>query len=765
MTIYSSPSTLPEGLTALVHHVELNRSGWWNKATQRLILASVWYADTPPSTEDIKSFLSNKFHVIFNHTKIDTAIIELLNENLLIKIEGEKYRIPDAKKKIFNQEIAEAEKVSADAYVLFSAIVNEKCKDLNPENVWCAFESEFLMPLIKDIGANAYHLIIGKRVNINKDLISIFLSKFDPQYHRFLKELVPTFLDPSKSEVTAYISRLLHARFCVEACGLPATLTNRLNEIFGKKVQFNMFVDTNFLFSILELHENPSNAAAKELKELLSKLKTNPKIKLFIIPNTIDEVKSSINSTMLQLSGIHPSNSFSKAALNNGMSGLVLKFFSERLRLGGNLTAEEWFEPYLKDFITIANSKGISIVNENMDRYSKRPDVINDISDIQSHEEKYRTKKKVKSYGAIAHDMVLWHFVNDKRPTYIESPIDAEDWILTVDFRLIGFDEHKKRHLYNKVPLCIHPTSLIQLLQFWVPRTKEFEEAMLGSMRLPFLFQEFDAEAERTSLRILKCLSRYNERDDIPEQTITNILLNEELRSRLQSDKNGIDSTEIALIRDALLEEANAKADFEAANARALLEKVISQDSVLNDLETQLRKKDEAVEELRTTFFTSEAQYKSNNDKLSNEVKKLNAIVTATEEEKKRRLVNVKYIICLVCLVISAALAAWLTDHLFSRHEIAKIFGIKFLDSVIAVLVLCFLHFVLEIVINKNKIIAQLWLHKQSKKLRKRLLYSVILVVFISVFCNLYSNMILENWESLKKGPQNSELNHNTSIR
>ena len=151
--------------------------------------------------------------------------------------------------------------------------------------------------------------------------------------------------------------------------------------------------------------------------------------------------------------------------------------------------------------------------------------------------------------------MILWHFVSDQRPNYIESPIDSRDWILTVDYRLIGFDEYKQKHAGSKITLCLHPTSLIQLLQFWVPRTKEFEEAMLGSMRLPFLFQEFDAEAERTSLRILKGLGRFEGRDDISAQTITSVILNEGLRARLLTKKTGDGETEIALIRDALVEE------------------------------------------------------------------------------------------------------------------------------------------------------------------------------------------------------------------
>ena len=45
---------LPTEVAALVHHVELTRAGWWDKAVHRLVLAAVWLADKPLTVREIQ---------------------------------------------------------------------------------------------------------------------------------------------------------------------------------------------------------------------------------------------------------------------------------------------------------------------------------------------------------------------------------------------------------------------------------------------------------------------------------------------------------------------------------------------------------------------------------------------------------------------------------------------------------------------------------------------------------------------------------------
>lgn len=733
---------LPKEVAALVHHIELNRSGWWDKVIQRLALAAVWWSDHPPNTDEIKKTLLQEFKLALSHDKLHAVLSALEKQDLLVALHEGQYRIPDAQRLVFEQDIAAAEKVESGAREFFCKLARALCADLDAISVWSAFQTELLTPLIKEVGANAYHLITGDGLRIDQNLIDHFLKGFKPVFHSNLRELVTQFLDPKKDEVRAHISRMLHARFCVEAGGLPEGAIQKLNAIVGKQAQFRVFVDTNFLFSLLELHENPSNAAARELLELLSQLKSNPKVQLFIVPRTIEEAKTSITSAKNRLSGIPAGGNFSQAALSVGVSGMAERFLSERLRRGGKLTAEDWFDPYLTDFVAIARGKGVEYFNESLDSYAIRQDVVDDILHVQEFEKRLDESRR-KSYQKVAHDMILWHFVSDQRPAYIESPIDSRDWILTVDYRLIGFDEYKQRSSGSKIPLCLHPTSLIQLLQFWVPRTKEFEEAMLGSMRLPFLFQEFDVEAERTSLRILKGLGRFEGRDDISTETITSVILNDGLRARLQSENIENGEVEIALIRDALLEEMKARAVAEADKAQQLQAIVSQKEAALSELDAREQLKDEEVKRLSKKVAEEEAKARLADERLTAqglELVQLKAALERNEEGKKQRVALFGYLGLLTLVILVAGVAAWQADLLFP--DWARMIGAMPMKVLAAIVFFVAGHLLLERVTNGHERMKRLWPFEQVRKFRVWLWGLVIIGFVVGVCSNLYSNWI-----------------------
>jgi hypothetical protein len=755
-------SLLPKEAVALVQHIELNRAGWWKKSIHRLVLAAVWLSDQPPNAEAIQVAMKATFRLPLSTQHLASALASLESQMLLIRLPNDTYRIPEEKRVSFENEIAEAEKVEREARASFCKLVADIGEDLEPDKVWTAFEHEFLGPLVKQVGVNAYRLIAGETMAVDKALVDHFLKPFPPDVHAKLRMLVTTFIDPKKPEVCAYISRILHARFCVEASGLPEHVLGKLNASIGKHIHFLMFVDTNFLFSLLELHENPSNAAAQELRELVTQLKGSLRIDLVITPDTIEEAKTSIGYTKGQLSGLPSGNNFAQAALQARFSGMAVKFLTERIRRNGKLTADEWFDPYLSDFVPIARSKGVELFNEKLDGYSTRQDVVDDILDVRKFEERLPENRR-KSYQKVAHDMVLWHFVSDKRTAYVESPIDAKYWILTVDFRLIGFDEHKRNHSMSKVPLCIHPTSLIQLLQFWVPRTKEFEEAMLGSLRLPFLFQDFDAEGEKTSLTILKRIGRFEGSEGLSQDTITHVMLNDGLRSRLQSEHS--EEGEIALVRDALVEEMRLRAEAEAEKAKVLEEAVIQRDTELATLAAQrfaleqdhayAKQQKEDVENLAKLALASQG---AELDVLKSKVLAMEVAEKERAEADALRKTDVEkgkalrvYLALLVAVSLASVLSGWGLASI--DLLLVPLVGIGATRGLISVVVFVFCHLAIELSVGRSAPMSALWPFKQVSRFRRWLWSLVILGFVLGVIGNLVANQIQHNLDNQTASP------------
>jgi hypothetical protein len=755
-------SLLPKEAVTLVQHIELNKAGWWEKAVQRLVLATVWLSIEPPDADVIQSALKANFKLSIATPKVMAALESLESRQMLLRLPSGTYKIPAEQRAVFEKEIADSEKVELEAKASFYRLVSDATEELVPEKVWDGFQQELLGPLIKQVGVNAYRFVAGERMKLDQTLVDNFLQSFPIGHHEKLRALVIAFIDPKNPEVCAYIGRVLHARFCVEASGLPEDVLTKLIASVGKQIRFLMFVDTNFLFSLMEIHENPSNAAAKELRELVEQLKGNLRIELVVTPDTIEEAKSSIAYTKAQLKGLPVGGNFTQAALHARFSGMAVRFLTERLQRNGKLTVDDWFDPYLKDFVPLARSKGVELFNEKLDGYSTRQDVVDDIHVVFKFEERLPENRR-KSYPKVAHDMILWHFVQDQRPAYIESPIDANYWILTVDYRLIGFDEHKRKYLTTKVPLCIHPTTLIQLLQFWIPRTKEFEEAMLGSLRLPFLFQDFDVEGEKTSLKILKGIGRFDGSEGLSEETITQVMLNDGLRSRLQSGDS--EEAEVAIIRDALVEEMRQRAEQEASKAKGLEDEVRKRESDIAALADQKRsaeaesaqrkkQKEEAEEAARGALAQQSAEMENLKAKvrLMEDTERARASADAqksADAERKRALLC--YFAMLFTVCGCSAVAAWWLEPFVP--QIASVIGTPVTRGTIAIVVFVVCHLALELTVGRKDPMKSLWPFLQISRLRAWLWSFVILTFILSGVCTkLVANNIQQNID--KRNPE-----------
>jgi hypothetical protein len=70
-------SLLPKEVTALVHHVELNRAGWWEKAIHRLVLAAVWLSDHTLNTDQIHTILKEQIHYQLGSGKLSSVLSDL----------------------------------------------------------------------------------------------------------------------------------------------------------------------------------------------------------------------------------------------------------------------------------------------------------------------------------------------------------------------------------------------------------------------------------------------------------------------------------------------------------------------------------------------------------------------------------------------------------------------------------------------------------------------------------------------------------------
>ncbi|MDR1896455.1 MAG: hypothetical protein LBR10_06660 [Prevotellaceae bacterium] len=755
-------------IISLVQNIELNKAGWKDKTIQRLITATVWFSG-PLNRESIQTFLNSNFHLPLGAGELEQLLSTMLSQKLLLKLSNDTYKIPDQQLVVLEKEIKESENAEKNAKDFFCKLVIDMDKDIDANNLWNNFKNEFLDPHIKQIGANAYHFIAGKMISIDDELQIKFLNKFSNEKRLKLKRLIAAYIDPRNPYVRSYFSRMLHANFCIDACGLSKDVLNKLNANTTRSIQFKIFVDTNFLFSLLDLHENPSNASAQELRKILKQLKGNPHIILYITPETIEEAKTSIIYAEQQWHNVPLSKNFVDVALQSNISGLAQRFLLEKQRKGLCFTIEDWFKPYITDFVPLAKSKGIEIYNEKHNEYSTRQDIIEDINIIMESEKRLPENRR-KSYEKVAHDMILWHYICDKRPPYMESPIDAIYYIMTVDFRLIHFDKTMQKNNHSKVPLCIHPATFIQLLQFWIPRTKEFEEAMLGSLCLPFIFQDLDYQAEKLTLKILNGIGRFDGSDKFPEETIKKVLFNEGLRSRLQTIHSNDEETQ--LIKDALITEMKILADEEKKRAEYSEEKLRKQGEQINELSIQNLEIINKYEQEKKRRDEEENSKKSIIDTYENEIREMNITVKKLEnsgiklENKVKKIQLFKcggiYIGCIIVIILASFIGGFFFNNISSKLLSTKILS-QSANVFVSLVIFILLHLLLEIFIGKKQIFSELLPFKLIIRFRNWLWCTVIIGILLGIISTLCTteiqNKLSENKSDNFKNPQSIENN------
>jgi len=632
------PDDLDVTILNLVQHVELTKVGWWNDVVQRLILAIIWMdkkSDSMTIGELIGSIFS-RFELRLE-SKLDVVVDKMIKTGELIKLPNGSVKLSESSAKSLLSEIRDAEVIISNAKKVFvNTLEFDGLTSEEKDRIWISFNDLFIKPFIKTSGATIYDLVNGTSPYIDQSLLVDFLANYPIEQRESLSNSVRLFVTSKDLDVRSYILRFLNAYFCIEASGLDKLTLESL----VKPKDFILFIDTNFLFSILELHDNPSNAAAIGLIKLIENLNGKIGIKVFVSNQTLQETRSVLINTIDDLNGTRITPNVADAA-NKFVSGLKRKFFIEVNNSKTPLTPKDFFQPYIDNLTLFLEKKGVEIYNEDSSILNTRQDVVDDIVE-QSRFEEEKRGERAKSYKALEHDVVLWHFVKDKRKVGIDSPFDAGYWIVTIDYRFLGFDDYKNSTGFNIVPICIHPATLVQLLRFWIPRSQLMEETLYSSLWLPFIFRDLDPQSENVTISIIKAISRFENVGDLPKDTIVGILVNEALRYEIRSEPDV--NEQIELVREALIDQ-NKKAQAEA-------EAAISKNVIYERDLTQLKGDFQITrEELN--------QEKVNNKRLLEELLSIKAGLDNKEKADQVRTAKIKFVIFWVGLPIILLIVTW----------------------------------------------------------------------------------------------------------
>jgi len=408
---------------------------------------------------------------------------------------------------------------------------------------------------------------------------------------------------------TKYLVQLLDATFSFFALSTDEATSKYLRGAFQPMA---IFLDTNFIFGILNLHSNPLVAVSHELVSFIDH--HHLPFTLYYHAKTLEEMKRTVYSIGQVLRARRWRTAISRAAVRNGqMSGLELRYHelnaTKPIDPEAFLTMYEHPEPLLKEH-------GFVIYRQAQPRdgdIERRAELVAEYKDF------VESRRSPKPYASYDHDMTVWLATQDKR-VVTDSILEAGALFLTCDYHLYVFDQKVLRQ-EPQLGLVVMPNHFLQMLRPLVPASDDFDRRFVETFAIP----EFRVVGSDYAATVSKVLSYLTVFSNIGEKTATRILADELLIQRLR----GIDedseefrtSIENALAgeNEQLLEEV-AQWKLEAERARAEQAKAIrnaeAKAQTLTEKDAELQRLNQAQEEY---------------------VKKLEALATKVEQSEKGR--------------------------------------------------------------------------------------------------------------------------------
>lgn len=120
--VVSAPtsSPLPREMAQLIHHVELHKSGWWDKAIDRLVLATFWLHG-PLSSEEALAHIREVIGDRIDEDRILQIAEKSKASGILLDLKG-KLKVAEEVGKVLESELEASRAAESDVRSRFDAL-------------------------------------------------------------------------------------------------------------------------------------------------------------------------------------------------------------------------------------------------------------------------------------------------------------------------------------------------------------------------------------------------------------------------------------------------------------------------------------------------------------------------------------------------------------------------------------------------------------------------------------------------------------------
>src|ERR1700733_6363342 len=155
MTDSDDLPALPRELVSLIHHVELHKSGWWDRVLERIVLIAIWHKSSI-AIDDLVVFLGQGLDNRIDRSRIDSVVAREVASGSLIQLTNGSVKVSEEVGAVFDKELAVIEVSEAELRSHFSDLSSKYHIEAAPSDLWNDFEALFIKPLVRESGARLY---------------------------------------------------------------------------------------------------------------------------------------------------------------------------------------------------------------------------------------------------------------------------------------------------------------------------------------------------------------------------------------------------------------------------------------------------------------------------------------------------------------------------------------------------------------------------------------------------------------------------------
>lgn len=498
-----------EKLFSKLSHIKaLSSDSKFDEIVENLVLFAIYNSPEIPikNDNDIKKIILDYYGLNIKTSLIQPSIDKLLNSNKIVKNTNTKvlFLNEEIKSEIENKNI-ENSNIEAKVKENWFKEVITKYDSLNYEDLeelWKLLNL-YLSSIFEKNGIQTLNFLNPSIVNDDLDyrsnsnvLITTFKSSNEKLSLELYQETVNIFIQNADEIRAKYISQLADATFTSFALISDDETKKFLN---GKFSEVKLFLDTNFIFGILDLHKNNEDSSAKEIIEELKK--NNLPFKLIYHPETLNEFKRTFDSKSLLLKETKWTKEISKIALEINQLSPIEELYHKQ-NINNEIDPKLFLQKY-DQVDKILSSLGLIEYQPRWQSDEDKYEIERDVEEFQSFYEKNKNRKH-KSFYNFKHDIVVLREVRSLNPKKTKF-LDSKAFFLSSDYILGKFEKQYYKSDWE-INFLVNPSVFLQLIRPFIENDYESNKKFIDTFSISD-FRSFDIDYSTTTSKTLQILN------------------------------------------------------------------------------------------------------------------------------------------------------------------------------------------------------------------------------------------------------------------